>query len=73
MCVCVCQSVRGNWGKVEKEQKRREGGREEDNWNHDKPGSGSCTGFPVHPAALFPAPQSPAVKWEAHFSQVLQI
>lgn len=69
MCVHVCESVRGNWVKVEKEQKRRK----EDDWNHDKPGSGPCTEFLVHPAAILPTPQIPAVKWEAHLSKVLQM
>lgn len=57
----------GEIGARWRKSKRR--GREEGDWNHDKPGSG----FLVHPAAIFPAPQIPAVKWEAHLSEVLQI
>lgn len=69
--MCVCVRVLGEIGARWRKSKR--GGREEDDWNHDKPGSGSCTGFLVHPAAILPAPQIPAVKWEAHLSKVLQI
>lgn len=66
MCVKVLGEIGASWRKSKKE------GSKEEDWNHDNPRSGSCSEFLVHPAAHI-APQIPAVKWEAHLREVLQI
>lgn len=55
VCVRVLGEIRARW------RKSKRGGKKDYDWNHDKLGSGSCTGFLVHPVAILPDPQIPVV------------